>query len=173
MDNTLFEILVFVCMITHIIRAVYEVMKHKQIIQASKLSFVIIFTNMFLLWTSWFMLCRFDKSVLNLPAVFNYLGIALVIIGLVIFLTALLTIKTLETYKGGLITKGIYSRIRHPMYLGFIFWLIGMPIYYGAMYSMMLSIPFIINVLFWRHLEDIELLKRFPEYEVYKRKTFF
>ena len=173
MNDTLFEWLVLLCIITHIIRAIYEVMKHKKVIQASKLSFIIIFLDMFLLWTTWFILCRLDKSVLSLPAAINYFGIALVIIGLVIFLTALFTIKTLETYQGGLITKGIYSKIRHPMYLGFVLWLIGMPVFCGGMYSMILAVPFIMNVLFWRHLEEIELVNRFPEYESYKRKTFF
>jgi protein-S-isoprenylcysteine O-methyltransferase Ste14 len=128
---------------------------------------------MVLLWTSWFLLCSRDKSDINLPAEINYFGILLVVIGIIIFLIALFTIKTFETYEGGLITNGIYSRIRHPMYLGFLLWLLGLPIFYGGVYSLIISIPFIINVLFWRHLEEIELQTRFPDYEAYKRKTFF
>jgi protein-S-isoprenylcysteine O-methyltransferase Ste14 len=100
-------------------------------------------------------------------------GILFVGIGAVIFLTALFTIKTLETYEGDLITKGIYSKIRHPMYLGFILWLIGFPLFYGALFSFFLSLPFIANVLFWRYLEEIELEKRFPSYWDYKKTTIF
>jgi protein-S-isoprenylcysteine O-methyltransferase Ste14 len=128
---------------------------------------------MILLWTSWFLLCSFDKSIIDLPPLIHYLGIVLVITGVIIFLIALFTIKTLETYEGSLIINGIYSRIRHPMYLGFVFWLIGLPIFYGAVYSFIISIPFVINVLFWRHLEEIELVNRFSDYESYKRKTIF
>lgn len=173
MDINSFNLLVLLSIITHIVRTIYEIMKHKKIIVPGKISFVIIFTNMALLWTSWFQLCGLDQNVLTLPSLLHYFGIMLVFAGLIFFLTALFTIKTLETYEGNLITKGIYSRIRHPMYLGFIFWLIGVPIYFGGIFSLIISIPFIINVLFWRYLEEIELLKRFPDYKSYRSKTFF
>jgi protein-S-isoprenylcysteine O-methyltransferase Ste14 len=173
MNNRIFFPLVALCIITHIVRFIYEILKNKKIIKASRLSFIIIFTNMFLLWTSWFLLCRLDPSATNLGPIIQYFGISLAVIGLIIFLTALFTIKTLETYEGDLITKGIYSRIRHPMYLGFLFWLIGFPLFHGGVYSYILVIPFTINVLFWRHLEELELDKRFPDYKLYKLKTYF
>jgi protein-S-isoprenylcysteine O-methyltransferase Ste14 len=162
-----------VCLLTHIVRTVYEVLKHKKIVRASKLSFAIIFTNMAVLWISWFTLCSIDVYKINLPPVIKYLGIALDLLGAVLFFTALFTIKTLETYDGDLITKGIYSRVRHPMYLGFILWLIGTPIFYGVVFSFALAVLFTLNVLFWRHLEEIELEKRFVGYKEYKIKTLF
>jgi protein-S-isoprenylcysteine O-methyltransferase Ste14 len=109
----------------------------------------------------------------NLPVFLKYLGLALTIIGLIIFITALLTIKTLESYEGDLITTGVYSKIRHPMYLAFILWLIGFPVYFGSMYSMILSLIFIANILFWRSLEEKELTGRFPSYSDYKKGTIF
>jgi len=93
--------------------------------------------------------------------------------GIISFLMGLYTIKTLESYKGDLITKGIYSKIRHPMYLGFILWLIGFPIFFGALFSLIISFLFIGNVLFWRYLEEKELLERFPTYSAYKKTTLF
>ncbi|MBP1683552.1 MAG: Phospholipid methyltransferase [Ignavibacteriaceae bacterium] len=173
MNNQMFLLLVSLCIITHIVRFIYEILKHKRLIKASRFSFIIIFSNMLLLWTSWFLLCSIDPSATNLPLILRYLGISLVIIGVIIFLTALFTIKTLETYEGNLITSGIYSRIRHPMYLGFLFWLIGFPLFYDGIYSIILAIPFATNVLFWRHLEELELDKRFAAYKLYKKKTFF
>lgn len=173
MNNHMFLPLVSLCIITHIVRLSYEILKHKKVIKASRISFVIIFSNMLLLWTSWFLLCSFDPSETNLPTILRYFGISLVIIGVIIFLTALFTIKTLETYEGNLITSGIYSRIRHPMYLGFLFWLLGFPLFYGGTYSLILAILFAINVLYWRHLEELELDKRFADYKLYKKKTFF
>jgi protein-S-isoprenylcysteine O-methyltransferase Ste14 len=128
---------------------------------------------MVLLWTSWFVLCRLDKSVIYLPGIISWFGIILVVAGVILFLVALFTIKTLETFKGDLITYGIYSKIRHPMYLGFLFWSIGSPVFYGALYSFILAILFSINVLYWRHLEEIELVNRFPGYISYKAKTIF
>jgi protein-S-isoprenylcysteine O-methyltransferase Ste14 len=173
MKKELFIILVLVCTVTHIIRAVYEILKHKKKIKANRLSFIIVFTNMLLLWASWFALCLLDIRRINVPDSIRYSGIVLVVLGIVVFLTGLLTIKTLETYEGDLITNGIYSKIRHPMYLGFILWLIGMPLYSGGLVSFVLCVIFILNVLFWRYLEEIELEMRFPAYKEYKKKTIF
>lgn len=173
MDSRFFPVFVLVCVITHIVRTIYEVLKHKKKIVPGRLSFILIFTNMVLLWTSWFMLCVSDSSYLFLPVVVKYSGIALVALGMVFFLTALSTIKSVETYNGNLITHGIYSLIRHPMYLGFILWLVGVPAIYGTYYSFALSLPFILNVLYWRYLEEHELLHRFSEYGEYREKTIF
>ena len=173
MKNNIFYLLVVICIITHIIRTVYEILKHKNKLSPNKLSFLIIFSNMMILWCSWFILCSLDVNRIELPGIIRYAGISLVIIGVTVFLTGLFTIKTLESYEGDLITKGIYSKIRHPMYTGFILWLVGFPIFFGAYFSFILSFLFIGNVLFWRYLEEKELEKRFPDYEVYKRKTIF
>ena len=128
---------------------------------------------MLLLWASWFALCILDINKIDLPDIIRYFGIFLVILGILVFLTGLLTIKALESYDGDLITHGIYSKVRHPMYLGFILWLIGMPVYSGGLISFALCIVFIVNVLFWRHLEEKELENRFPAYKEYKKTTIF
>lgn len=125
------------------------------------------------LWISWIVLCSEDNCRIKLPNIVNYVGFFLFLIGVIFFLAALLTIKTLETYDGALITSGIYSKIRHPMYLGFVLWLIGSPIFFGSVFSFILSLLFISNVLFWRYLEELELDKRFPEYKLYKTQTIF
>jgi protein-S-isoprenylcysteine O-methyltransferase Ste14 len=103
----------------------------------------------------------------------RFAGLAIAIIGMIAFLTGLFTIKTLESYDGDLITKGIYSKIRHPMYLGFMCWLIGFPFFYGGLFSFILALPFIANILFWRYLEEKELVKRFSGYMDYKKTTWF
>jgi protein-S-isoprenylcysteine O-methyltransferase Ste14 len=128
---------------------------------------------MVILWVSWFLLCRNDISAITIPDIIRYSGLALSGIGILAFLTALFTIKALDGYDVDLIAGGIYSVIRHPMYLGFILWLIGFPLYFGALYSFILSFLFIMNILFWRHLEEKELEKRFPAYADYRRATVF
>ena len=173
MNNRNFILLIIISVLTHIVRAVYEVLKHKKIIGASKLSFTFIFTNMALLWISWFLLCSADVYKINLPAIVRYIGIAITITGAGLFFTALFTIKTLETYSGDLITNGIYSKVRHPMYLGFICWLLGGPLFFNGAISFALAVLFIANVLFWRYLEELELEKRFTGYKEYKIITLF
>ena len=173
MGEKIFLIAVIVCIICNIIRSMYEILKHKKIIKANQFTLVIIFTNMALLWVSWVLLCFNDMHRIELADIIRYVGISLVGIGLVTFLMALFTIKTFESYEGDLITKGIFSKIRHPMYFGFILWLIGLPICFGALYAFILAFVFISNVLFWRYLEEKELVERFPTYMDYKKKTIF
>jgi protein-S-isoprenylcysteine O-methyltransferase Ste14 len=173
MRKELFYILVIICVITHIIRTVYEIIKHKQILKPGKISFWIMFTNMVLLWISWFLLCKYDIYKIYLPDMIRYTGITLIGLGIIVFLIALFTIKTLESYEGDLITTGIYSIVRHPMYLSFLFWLIGFPIFSEGLFSLILSPVFIANILFWRYLEEKELEKRFSSYPDYKKTTFF
>jgi methanethiol S-methyltransferase len=173
MEKQPYFVLVIICLITHIIRSIYEVLKHRKTIKAGKLSFVIMFINMVILWLSWFALCGIDIYTIPLSPVIKYTGIIIVGLGVILFLAGLFTIKTLETYNGELITQGIYSKIRHPMYAGFILWLSGMPFFYGAIFSFFLSFFLIANVFFWRFLEEKELEKRFPAYMNYKNKTLF
>jgi protein-S-isoprenylcysteine O-methyltransferase Ste14 len=173
MRNDFFFALAIVCTITHIIRFIYEILKHKQALKPGKLSFTVIFINMIVLWSSWVLLCRFDIYKVNFPDIVRFTGISLSGLGVIIFFTGLLTIKTLESYDGDLITTGIYSIIRHPMYLAFILWLIGFPVCFGSAFSMILSLPFIVNILYWRFLEEKELKNRFPAYTDYKKSTIF
>lgn len=173
MNKNIFFTLTAICILTHIARTIYEILKHRKLLIPDKRSFIIVFTNMIVLWVSWFLLCSKDEFLVDLPVLINYLGLALVVMGVFIFLTALSTIKTLETYAGDLITHGIYSRIRHPMYLAFILWLIGMPIFYGGYLSLAIGLVLTANVLFWRHLEEKELISRFSGYREYRSRTIF
>lgn len=173
MDKNLFFELVIVCAVTHIIRSAYEILKYKKVLTAGKLTFVIVFINMIMLWGSWGFLCSLDIYKINLPVGIRYSGLVLVAVGIIIFLSGLFTIKTLESYEGDLITKGIYSKIRHPMYSGFILWSIGLPIFFSALFSFILSFLFIGNILFWRYLEEKELEERFSTYPVYRKTTLF
>jgi protein-S-isoprenylcysteine O-methyltransferase Ste14 len=165
--------MIIICFATHIIRSIYEILKYKKLLIPGKLSFVVMFTNMVALWVSWILICRYDYHRIDLPVILHITGEIISFLGVIMFLTALFTIKTLESYEGELITTGIYRKIRHPMYLAFILWLIGFPLQYGTMFSYMFSLIFICNVLFWRNLEEKELVKRFPSYGEYRRKTIF
>lgn len=173
MEDSLFLVPVSVCAGTHLIRTIYEILKHKNLITANKLSFAIIFSNMALLWVSWFMVCISESDRIVLPEFISYFGIAVIIAGSIVFFTGLFTIKTLESYKGDLITKGIYSKLRHPMYTGFILWISGGALVYGVQTALILAPLFIANVLYWRHLEELELERRFPDYSAYRKKTLF
>jgi len=173
LENKTFFIWFLICVFTHSIRTTYEILKYHNKIKPNKLTFTVIFINMGLLWTSWFILCSVDLYKINLPDLVRYFGLFLFITGIVIFFISLFTIKTLESYKGDLITKGIYSKIRHPMYLSFILWLIGFSIFNEAFISFIFSFLLISNILYWRYLEEKELEKRYSAYKDYKKRTLF
>jgi protein-S-isoprenylcysteine O-methyltransferase Ste14 len=97
----------------------------------------------------------------------------MLVVGLVIAFGALIQLKGLENVKH-LVTTGLYSKLRHPMYYGFILWILGWAIYYGAIVSFLAGLTGIGSILFWRNLEDTNLKECFGDaYEHYREKTWF
>lgn len=173
MKNT-FYIWLIILIITTIYRNIYEFRKAKGVIAKSKLSFTILFADMFLLWSSWFAMCEGDIIKIEMPAILRITGIVLTILGIFLFLVAWYTTKSLENYEGGLITTGIYSFTRHPMYLGFICWLVGFPLFQQALVSLCIAPILILSVLYWKKVEEKRLIKQFQNnYIEYKKKTIF
>lgn len=173
MENNIFYNWLTINIISHIFRLFYEIRKAKNKVKFTTLNFIIVFTAMFMLWSSWFGMCESDIIKIQLPDVVKYIGLSLVIIGVFIFFISLFTIKTLENFEGGLITKGIYSFIRHPMYFSFILWIIGFSVFQGALISFCISPVLIWNILFWRKNEEKLLALKYPGYIDYRKKTFF
>jgi protein-S-isoprenylcysteine O-methyltransferase Ste14 len=170
----MFYLFLTVGFITHIIRSIFEILKLKKIINPESRSlYIFMFCNMALLWISWFIMCPFDPYKLIIRPVLKYFGFILCISGLVFFFLSLFKIKTFENYKGELITYGIYKYIRHPMYLSFIFWLIGYPLYTEGLFSLIVAPLLALNVIFWKKNEEKMLIKVYPEYNEYIKRTFF
>jgi len=73
-----------------------------------------------------------------------------------------------------LVKTGIYSKIRHPMYLGIILIHIGFPIAWQSILTLASAIIWIPQILLWKYWEDKYLEKKFGnEYIGYKKKTIF
>ena len=111
------------------------------------------------------------------------IGIVLICIGGALRITSRMTLKKagfsmVNSYKlqivGGqrLITDGIYSRIRHPLYLGEMTRNLGFALLFSSLYGLIVMI--IANIfLFYRiEIEEKMLIAEFGlEYEEYKKKT--
>ncbi len=105
-------------------------------------------------------------------------GWAIFIFGVILFLTALIDMLR---KKNGLVTSGLYSRVRHPQYLGFIVmtWGISAVSLTAVMpwlredvvfYWLLMSLIYVILAYF----EEWYLLKEHPEgYKEYKEKVPF
>jgi protein-S-isoprenylcysteine O-methyltransferase Ste14 len=173
MEDKIFFIWLGISLITHCLRTVYEILKTYKKMKPGKILFTLMFINMIFLWVSWICMCETDVVRVPFPDMIRYGGLAIFLGGVVIFFIGLSTIKALETHEGDLVTHGIYTKIRHPMYLGFILWLIGYSVYCGALLSLIVSAALIANILFWRYLEERELSVRYPAYDEYKKTTMF
>ena len=139
----------------------------------SKVLFAIIFTAMCLMWISWFMMCPLDPWPINLPPIVRSTGLGIFITGWVLALGALAQLKGLEDIDH-LVTSGLFSKLRHPMYTGFMLWIVGWGVYNGAAVSLFAGCVGIANVLYWRWLEDTALEARYGEmYREYRKGTWF
>jgi protein-S-isoprenylcysteine O-methyltransferase Ste14 len=70
-----------------------------------------------------------------------------------------------------LVSTGPYAVVRHPMYAGALFYLIGTPLALGSYWGL-LVVAAMTPILVWRLLDEERLLEqRLPGYSDYKRKV--
>jgi protein-S-isoprenylcysteine O-methyltransferase Ste14 len=101
------------------------------------------------------------------------MGLGVLLLGLAIAVTALIQLRGVENIDH-LVTTGMFSKLRHPMYLGFILWIAGWIIFTGAGASLLVGAVAVGCILFWRHLEEEKLLSDYgEEYERYRKGTWF
>jgi len=172
METLIFYLFFGACFICFAIRTSYYLLANGGSELAENKRFItILFVTMFFLWFAWFWMAFNDPYEMNLPYWTSYSGLAFFIIGFFFFIFSHVKIRGQETDK--LVTTGIYSKIRHPMYLGFIIWIIGFPIFTDAAFTLASAIIWIPQILYWRVSEERHLVEKYKEYQEYKRKTWF
>ena len=125
-----------------------------------------------ILLQKWSFTVRIDNPYeMHLPSWARYTGLAFFIIGFFLFIFSHVKIRGQETDK--LVTTGIYSKIRHPMYLGFTIWIIGFPIFTNAAFALASAIIWLPQISYWRISEERQLGKKYENYQEYKKKTWF
>ena len=110
------------------------------------------------------------------PAYVALLGDLLVALGLFVDLLTFRensygasTIQTFEDQK--VISTGFYARVRHPMYVGVLVMMIGVPLALGSWWGLVV-LALILPVLIWRILDEEKLLKKdLPGYREYTQKV--
>jgi len=172
MDVLIFYIFFGVCLICFAIRTSYYVLADRASGLAENKRFItVLFVTMFFLWFAWFGMSFNDPYQMNLPSWARYAGLTFFIIGFFFFIFSHVKIRGQET--DNLVTTGIYSKIRHPMYLGFIIWIIGFPIFTTAAFTLASAIIWVPQLLYWRNSEERRLVKKYREYAEYKKRTWF
>lgn len=162
-----------ICFIGYTIRTAFNVLAYKKHPWAENKKIVtLIFIAMGILWFAWFSMCFNDPIKMNIPVWIRYLGFISFLIGFFLFMISHRKMKGFED-KGELVTSGIYSKIRNPMYLGFIIWIIGFPLFTKSFITLASSPIWIAFIFFWKVLEEKGLERKYTEYKVYKKKTWF
>ena len=172
--NTIYLVGLGMCLLGLVVRTSYELLKKAGKINAeSWLVFAVVFVAMCLMLVSWPIMCSYDPIRLVSLGALHWIGLGAWIIGLGLAFGALIQLRGVENIDH-LITTGLFSKFRHPMYLGFIFWIIGWVIYSGAVVSLVVGLVGIGNILFWRRLEEEKLVECYGEvYLKYRQGTWF
>jgi protein-S-isoprenylcysteine O-methyltransferase Ste14 len=82
-----------------------------------------------------------------------------------------ITANPVPRHSAVLRTTGIYSIIRHPMYMGALIGLIGLSLAFNAYYTSLLNIIMICFFVIKINFEERHLVEKFPEYRAYQKKT--
>ncbi len=172
--NTGFLIPAILFLLCLAIRSVYEQLKEsREIDPESKPIFIFIFSSMCVLWVSWFFLCIMDPYKINIPNVIRAIGFLIFLVGIFLAVGALIQLKGVENIDH-LVTRGLFNKLRHPMYMGFISWILGWSIFNSAASGMAIGLVGIVNILWWRRLEESRLEIQFGEdYKEYRKTTWF
>jgi protein-S-isoprenylcysteine O-methyltransferase Ste14 len=119
-----------------------------------------------------------DPSVYgDFRAVLSIIGIVLIASGMAVVLYSFfalgksLTASPVPKEDGKLVTGGLYSRVRHPIYFGLLLASIGVVLDAGPwpQFAIVLLLYVLLNIK--ASYEEELLAKRYPEYKAYAKKT--
>jgi len=110
-------------------------------------------------------------------SVVDFIGLGLEIIGFVVVLIGFrglgksLTANPVPIKSGKLVTTGIYSRVRHPIYLGLILVSFGIVLTNGSVIKFGFWILLVALLIFKMKFEESLLVKTYPGYKQYQEKV--
>ena len=118
-----------------------------------------------------------DREIFNNISNLNFMGFLIIIIGLIIMFVSIkelgrnLSPFPKPKYNSTLVTSGIYSYIRHPMYFSLILISLGFFLTKLTFYYLFLTVSLILIIKLKVYLEEEYLSKRFKNYSFYKNEV--
>jgi len=162
-----------ICFMCFAIRTFYNYWDYRGHKLAKKKEVItIIYVLMAVLWFSWFQMNFIDPVKMSLPLWLRVLGLLFFIIGVAFFFLAHAVMGRLKD-EGLFVKRGIYSRIRNPMYLGFIVWVVGFPVFMQSILTLASAVLWIAHFMVWKVLEEKDLERRISGYREYRSRTWF
>ena len=119
-----------------------------------------------------------DILIINTTRPIRLFASILVVIGLLIIAVSALQLnKNLSPFpspkkNGKLITNGLYSIIRHPIYLGLIILLFGYGLHSGSLSKLLNTIMLSVLFHYKANYEEKLLVNVFSDYKIYQLTTF-
>jgi protein-S-isoprenylcysteine O-methyltransferase Ste14 len=106
------------------------------------------------------------------------IGFIIGAIGVVILITGIMTLGknfTTSINPKSLVTYGIYSKIRHPIFIGVILVYLGIELIFQSIYGLLLVIFVLIPFYIYSAIEEEKMLSKIfkDKYTAYKKKTLF
>jgi protein-S-isoprenylcysteine O-methyltransferase Ste14 len=171
--RTTFFVVAGLCLVGLAIRTGYEMLRQAgRVDTMSKPVFGVVFAAMVTMLLSWPAMCRLDPWPVAVPGAARWVGLALVAVALLLAVGGLVQLRGLEGIDH-LVTTGLYARVRHPMYAGFILWIVGWVLHSGAGATLALAPIGVANILYWRWLEERALESRYGDtYRHYRQATW-
>jgi len=172
--NSTYLMVAGLCWIGLMVRTSYELLKKAGWVDTrNQAAFVVVFVAMIVMLAGWPVFCPLDPWRIAFPGVVRLIGLGVAAAGFALAIGGLLQLRGVENIDH-LVTTGLYSRVRHPMYLGFILWIVGWVAAEGAACSLAVGLVGIANILYWRHLEEDALELCYGEnFRVYRQGTWF
>lgn len=113
----------------------------------------------------------------EIPLFLEFILVLIGIIGLGLIIIAFFQLnKNLSPFPtpkqyAGLLTRGVFKLIRHPIYTGILFLAFSIAVFQGSGYRLLISFLLLILFHFKTLYEEKKLAEKFPEYEIYKNNT--
>ncbi len=124
---------------------------------------------------AWFLMVIVDRGTLGLAwQVAMPVGLLLTGAGLYIHGMGIRYIVAHGGY-GALVTQGIYARLRHPIYYGWVAVSFGLPLVTGSWWGLLTAPLWSGLILLIGRMEEWDMRRRFPdgEYDEYLQTTWF
>lgn len=171
--NEIFLIGFVLCLIGYIIHTVVHTKEYKYDQHHNSKIELLITIVIFLGYFGWGLMLFNDRSILllNQYAIGFVSGLALSLLGLLLFILAANTLKKF-TATNELATSGVYAKMRNPMYTGIILLHLGAPLLLNRLLTFASNVIWIPLILLWIYLEEKDLEKVFGQkYVEYKKRT--
>ena len=173
--NSEFLIAFIVCLAGYVFHTVIHLFEYKGYKFAKSKTLETVLTMMiFIGYVGWGFMISTDPVKMDIS---NHiaipLGLLIGLTGLVMFIWSAITKKGFEELDH-LVTKGIYSKIRNPMYSSIMLIHIGFPIAARSFLTLISVIIWTPLIFWWKYMEEKNLEKKFgAEYSEYKKRTWF